>query len=707
MVYTSKSLSTTLALLVSFLIFFKFDVRANAADEDYFYVDAKINGRPARLILDTASSTTILQKSVFNKFGLKPVSETNSNEAPPGMVAVGTTEDADFELFGSKVRTAFKFISNERDNIETAADGMLGWQTIKNNCFILDGSTRLMHVLEEVPQEVKKWQSFELDIGKSVAAFRLQDGRTVTIDTGKTSGAALAPSAWRTWYSREQPDRGTLVAYFMPGAGNFITELFLARRLSLGDLSITDIPVMRANSAEQAVGAGEDYFGSLGIDALKRVDVVVDGRNDRIYIRPKHAPPMQVEHNRLGAIFVPQNATNTYFSATVVSNSPAYLAGIRTGDILLALDGVPLARNQSLPESTAKLLVKWLEPAGSKHLFSIKKVSASGADQAEVSEIPVTLTEILVPDKSAKASESEISWYRELGIALYKSRQPERAIASLTEAIRIAPEHGELRAIRGICYEAVKKLREAAKDLELAVTVYPTRTDIMVELGNVQLALGKNKRAAELYSTALGLNNDNLTALKGRAQAYFNQKEYPASIQDSTRGLVRKPNDVMLRTLRGEAYSESGMYSSALEDFNTILSKDPNNESVLMMRAKSLVAKHEYSSALEDLNRQATTNPNNIQVMILKAQIYGGCPEDMIRNGAKARELALSACRASEWKDWQALECLAFAYAELGDFKEAIKWQKNALEAGVPDEAKKRSQLHLRELEQQKPLRIP
>ena len=81
-----------------------------------------------------------------------------------------------------------------------------------------------------------------------------------------------------------------------------------------------------------------NYEATLGFAALKRLDIVIDGKHGITYLRPKRTPSLPYNHNRLGAVFVPRDLQDndaTTLVAHVVANSPAYEAGIRNGDILL------------------------------------------------------------------------------------------------------------------------------------------------------------------------------------------------------------------------------------------------------------------------------------------------------------------------------------------------------------------------------------
>ena len=49
-----------------------------------------------------------------------------------------------------------------------------------------------------------------------------------------------------------------------------------------------------------------------------------------------------------------------------------------------------------------------------------------------------------------------------------------------------------------------------------------------------------------------------------------------------------------------------------------------------------------------------------------------------LRNGSEAVELATRACELTNWREFNFLDTLAAAYAERGNFDEAVKWQMRA-----------------------------
>ena len=88
------------------------------------------------------------------------------------------------------------------------------------------------------------------------------------------------------------------------------------------------------------------------------------------------------------------------------------------------------------------------------------------------------------------------------------------------------------------------------------------------------------------------------------------------------------------------------------------------------------------------------------------AWVLATCPEDAVRDGHKAIDVAKKACELSRWKDANQLRSLAAAYAESGNFKEAVRWEETAIKLGYADrEEGERARERFKLYEEGKPYR--
>ncbi len=76
------------------------------------------------------------------------------------------------------------------------------------------------------------------------------------------------------------------------------------------------------------------------------------------------------------------------------------------------------------------------------------------------------------------------------------------------------------------------------------------------------------------------------------------------------------------------------------------------------------------------------------------------------RDGHQAIEIATAACEMTDYKEASPLDTLAAAYAEIGDFKSAVKWSEKALAMVESDPVRtERYKRHLKSFRDGKPWR--
>jgi tetratricopeptide (TPR) repeat protein len=159
---------------------------------------------------------------------------------------------------------------------------------------------------------------------------------------------------------------------------------------------------------------------------------------------------------------------------------------------------------------------------------------------------------------------------------------------------------------------------------------------------------------------------------------YYEVKQYKKAIIIWTRSLELDPTLHNVYYYRGMAWYAMGEFDSALTEFNKSLEIMPKYGMAFSSRGFVWKKKGLYDHAIADFRNALSANPNLPQPYSQLAWIYALCPNERYRNGAQAVIWAKKAQKFSNRPKTMS-PLLAAAYAEAGDFDEAVATQKKAI----------------------------
>ncbi|HEX7376478.1 MAG TPA: tetratricopeptide repeat protein [Pirellulales bacterium] len=318
------------------------------------------------------------------------------------------------------------------------------------------------------------------------------------------------------------------------------------------------------------------------------------------------------------------------------------------------------------------------------------------------------------------------AWTEPVGKAPTLPR-PDRAPAAPTPDDAIAESLGAAQAdMNNKRYDAV--IAKCTAVLATQPDNYGALTMRGLAWHNKGLASADNmdlENAVADHTAALKIKPNDVRELLWRSASYMVKGDPQAALRDLSRAIELDPSSASAHVLRGSCYVRLRAGALALADYTKAIELDPNQPESYSGRALVYVtfagmglvpgnrpAVEDYQAAVQDYRQAIELCASDIAPLASAkyinelAWLQATCPEKQIRDGQAALAGAKRACELAEYKEFNYLDTLAAAYAETGDFENAITWEYGAVDlaSGQPRvQLLQRAKLY----EKHQPFRLP
>ncbi|MCG3125387.1 MAG: Beta-barrel assembly-enhancing protease [Phycisphaerae bacterium] len=239
-----------------------------------------------------------------------------------------------------------------------------------------------------------------------------------------------------------------------------------------------------------------------------------------------------------------------------------------------------------------------------------------------------------------------------LGHAVQEKGRLNEAIACYEAALRLRPEYDTAHYDLGIALEKVGRAGDALRHYREALRIKPDYYEAQCNLAMLLLRSGQADEATRLLEDVARKGPHLAEAQYQLGVAYSMQNRLPEALAAMERAVQLEPAATQRRFVWALFQKAAGQYASAEQNLRRCLSEQPDNADVLI----------------------------RLSLLLSTANDAG------VRRGSDALALARRACERTGDSP-AALDALAAAHAELGDFSSAARAAAQARDAAARDAA--------------------
>ncbi|HUY95108.1 MAG TPA: tetratricopeptide repeat protein [Terracidiphilus sp.] len=268
--------------------------------------------------------------------------------------------------------------------------------------------------------------------------------------------------------------------------------------------------------------------------------------------------------------------------------------------------------------------------------------------------------------------------HNNLGRLLLEQQRVPDAINEFQAAIEINPNFAEAHNNLGYAYRIQGHVDQAVTEFRAAIEADPKYVHAYNNLGMALASQGKLDEAARDFARAV-LIEPNYAGAQGNLGRVLLEKGWASdSIPYLQKALDLGQDTADVHSNLGLALAQSGKFTDAIPHFRRALALQPDMMETRYYLGEALVMSGQPQQGLAEWREGLRRQPDNIQLLNDTAWLLATARDASLRDGAEALKLAQHAVELNGAKQAETLGTLAAAYAETGQFAQAIETEQRA-----------------------------
>ncbi len=295
-----------------------------------------------------------------------------------------------------------------------------------------------------------------------------------------------------------------------------------------------------------------------------------------------------------------------------------------------------------------------------------------------------------------------------LGKALLELGNTTDAMRCFEVAVGLNPYNAEAHNNLGVTLMDTGNLEYASREFQEALRLEPDSAPAYFNLGAIALRRGQIDEAIRCFRQSIDLNPTRARSHHGLAVALDRKGDAEGVVRHLKAAIQLDPIFPDAHAHLGVVLMRQGHLPEAVAQLEEAVRLGPRSGETRRNLALALLLSGRIGDAVRQYEEALRLNADDAETLFRLARIRATAPEDGLRNGQRAVQLAKRVCQLTANREPLLLDTLAAAYAETGQFDAAVQTAQRAAdaatEAGLADLAKSIRE-HLAQYQSGRPLR--